>query len=488
LTRPELEEFILNAIIKTVGLPKSTKIDREEDLFSVGVDSMKAMRIRNVCQNELFLAGKTLDQNAVLDYPSIEELADHILDLQAGASVVVEVNQHEAQMTAVVDKWMAKVGRRQKTTSGPKQHEDARVIVLTGATGSLGAHILYQLVSSSNVRKVICLSRAKSHEESVQRIAESMKARKLPPPDNKLLSYAANVNAPLLGLTETEYNVIRDEVTDNAWPVNFMLSLDSYDEHIGGAVNLINLCLASPHAEPAAFFFSSSISARNGAPDLTCHEDFPPSTSTAAATGYGRSKWVVEKICERAAENWSVPVAVFRIGQIVGDSLTGVWNETEAYPLMFKGANTFGAVPNLDEACFFHPSWLPVDYAGQAIAEVVLSPVKSAAVYNIVNPNLSASWQDILAALRMAGLKFEAVDRAQWLQRLAESEPDGEKNPTIKLLPFFQMRYGTAYRRPMVFLTNKTAAISPSIRNAPPISPELVGKWVANWRETGFLS
>jgi thioester reductase-like protein len=108
-----------------------------------------------------------------------------------------------------------------------------------------------------------------------------------------------------------------------------MLSLDSYDEHIGGAVNLINLCLASPHAEPPAFFFSSSISARNGAPDLTCHEDFPPSTSTAAATGYGRSKWVVEKICERAAENWSVPVAVLRIGQIVGDSLTGVWNETE---------------------------------------------------------------------------------------------------------------------------------------------------------------
>lgn len=86
--------------------------------------------------------------------------------------------------------------------------------VLTGATGSLGAHILYQLVSSSNVRKVICLSRAKSHEESVQRVAESMKARKLPPPDNKLLSYAANVNAPLLGLTETEYNLIRDEVTD----------------------------------------------------------------------------------------------------------------------------------------------------------------------------------------------------------------------------------------------------------------------------------
>ncbi|KAJ7823346.1 hypothetical protein B0H14DRAFT_3146090 [Mycena olivaceomarginata] len=451
LARPELEEFILNVIVKTVGLPKSTKIDREEDLFA----------------NELFLAGKTLDQNAVLDYPSIEELADHILDLQAGASMVVEVNQHEAQMTAVVDKWMAKVGGRQQNTSGPKRPEDARVIVLTGATGSLGAHILYQLVSSSNVRKVICLSRAKSHEESVQRIAESMKARKLPPPDNKLLSYAANVNAPLLGLTETEYNVIRDE---NAWPVNFMLSLDSYDEHISGAVNLINLCLASPHAEPPAFFFSSSISARNGAPDLTCHEDFllpqaplqPP--VMAAVNGSLRRSVNVRR------KTGVFLLRVLRIGQIVGDSLTGYGTRQR------------------------HPSWLPVDYAGQAIAEVVLSPLKSAAVYNIVNPNFSASWQDILAALRIAGLKFEAVDRSQWLQRLAESEPDGEKNPTIKLLLTLNSDspFPNALRNCVPsthgLLDRQTAAISPSIRNAPPISPELVGKWVANWRETGFLS
>jgi UDP-glucose 4-epimerase len=115
----------------------------------------------------------------------------------------------------------------------------------------------------------------------------------------------------------------------NAWPVNFALSLDSYDEHIGGAVNLINMCLASPYAEPAAFFFSSSISSRQGAPDATCTEDFSPSPSTAAGTGYARSKWVVEKLCQRAAAKSGVPVGVLRIGQMVGDSVNGVWNETE---------------------------------------------------------------------------------------------------------------------------------------------------------------
>lgn len=28
---------------------------------------------------------------------------------------------------------------------------------------------------------------------------------------------------------------------------------------------------------------------------------------------------------------------------------SGVWNETEAWPLMFKSANTLGALPSFDE-------------------------------------------------------------------------------------------------------------------------------------------
>jgi thioester reductase-like protein len=87
--------------------------------------------------------------------------------------------------------------------------------VLTGATGSLGAHVLHQLVLSSNVRKVICLSRASSHEESKDRVRESLKLRKLPLlADDKFDSYAANPNLPLLGLSREEYDIIRNEVTD----------------------------------------------------------------------------------------------------------------------------------------------------------------------------------------------------------------------------------------------------------------------------------
>lgn len=150
------------------------------------------------------------------------------------------------------------------------------------------------------------------------------------------------------------------------------MSVESFDEHIGGALNLINVSLRSTQFQRPAFFFSSSIAARSGSSEPICKEDFPETPATALATGYGRGKWVVEKLCERAAQRTPINIGVLRIGQLVGDTNkyvtsgffhirhidwagSGVWNETEAWPLMFKSAKTTGALPQLDQVCCFIP-------------------------------------------------------------------------------------------------------------------------------------
>lgn len=140
------------------------------------------------------------------------------------------------------------------------------------------------------------------------------------------------------------------------------MSLDSYDAHVGGVLNLINLCLRSPKSQPSAFYFSSSIAAVTGSTDAVCDETFPASAGTALPTGYGRSKWAVEKLAERAARTTPLHVSILRIGQLVGDTqryvlntevipsmlnvvFSGVWNETESWPLMFKATEATGALP-----------------------------------------------------------------------------------------------------------------------------------------------
>lgn len=50
----------------------------------------------------------------------------------------------------------------------------------------------------------------------------------------------------------------------------------------------------------------------------------------------------------------------------------------------------------------------------------------------------NVSWSGVLESFRQAGIKFEAVDRKEWVRRLRESDDDVVKNPTKKLLSFFE--------------------------------------------------
>lgn len=145
------------------------------------------------------------------------------------------------------------------------------------------------------------------------------------------------------------------------------MSLESFEEdNLAATANLMNLCLRAPRNPPPAFALASSISAVLDTPEQSINEVVPASPATASKGGYGRSKWVAEKLCEVASKERGLPTRVLRIGQIVGDSeqcasplrlwlwiidawSSGIWNETEAVPLMFRTADVLHALPDLDE-------------------------------------------------------------------------------------------------------------------------------------------
>ena len=58
-----------------------------------------------------------------------------------------------------------------------------------------------------------------------------------------------------MGISRYVYAYIRSTIRSSAHLGN------SFEAHVRGAVNLMHLALSSPRAEPAKFFFASSISA-----------------------------------------------------------------------------------------------------------------------------------------------------------------------------------------------------------------------------------
>lgn len=159
---------------------------------------------------------------------------------------------------------------------------------------------------------------------------------------------------PTLGLSEEFIEQMKDSLTvviHSAWAVNFNLGVRSFESHhIQGTYNLLNFCLATRTVQPARLFFCSSISAAAGTPiPATVRETYIENLAHAQDMGYARSKLITEHIVKAACEKTGMKARVLRLGQIIGDTEHGIWNTTEAIPLMIRSVHTMGVLPALNE-------------------------------------------------------------------------------------------------------------------------------------------
>ena len=206
--------------------------------------------------------------------------------------------------------------------------------------------------------------------------------------------------------------------------------------------------------------------------------------------GYAQSKLVAEHLCIKAAQQTGIQSRVLRIGQVIGDTDHGIWNTTEAIPLMIQAATTIGALPKLDE---YH-RWLPVNVVAGIIADISLSAADTfkydasatdaQPIFNIINSNPFHWARELRPYLRASGLEFEEIGQRDWIKRLRESNPDPVANPPIKLVDFFASKYDNDIpKSPIGWATEKTAGASGTfVTEAKNLDLEMVGKMIKYFR------
>ena len=338
-----------------------------------------------------------------------------------------------------------------------------------------------------------CLVRAKSSKQANFRVVQSLRERSvyhhLPLASRKkLIAIPADFSKKDLGLSPDAYESVTSEITGLihcAWSVNFNLALGSFEaDCIAGAHNLMSLCLKANRPEPATFNFCSSVSAVAATKGGFVPEALPSSLEYAQNMGYAQSKLVTEHICVAAAKSYGIKTRVLRVGQVVADTVHGIWNATEAIPLMMQAGLTMGAIPRLDE----NPLWLSVDVVASAVSDISLSEA-GPAVLNIVN-HQSFHWtKDLLPALHQAGMDFSEPSQREWIELLRNSNPDPVENPPIKLLEFFASKYDNDLpRTSLTYDTSYSRFLSPALRDAPVLNQNLVNKFVQNFNATSWAA
>ncbi|KAN0112508.1 acetyl-CoA synthetase-like protein [Hyaloscypha variabilis] len=405
---------IVNAIVRTDNL------DDKDEFYQHGVDSASCMSIRNQLGKYFHAEGKSLPWNVVYDCGNIEGLSEFLTRWQEGEE------RDENGMSEMLE------------------------LLLTGATGSLGSHILSQLLENPTVTHVYCFVRSKDTEAAELRVLSALKQRKITPESqtsslDKLKCFSAKLEEEDLSLIASVYEKLQSEVSTiihAAWPVNFSLPLRAFEPSLRGLGNLLQLSQSSSRGP--RFIFCSSTAAVLG-PDhpSVIPETISTSPDDSDPLGYSRSKWVAESICSQVFElNKEFKIKILRIGQLTGDTEHGVWNMSEAYPLMLSIVNDIGGLPRINDKL----SWLPLNVAAKAMCEISLTGYeKSLAresgvcrVYHVVNNDTSVSFTDLLEWLKTIRKEpFEVMEPQEWLKRLEKLET----HPAKALLGLWKRAY-----------------------------------------------
>lgn len=492
ISNKHLETYVTQLFQKVTG----KKLGLEDDLFNAGVNSLQSVRIRNIMVGELDLP---LPTNIVFEEPSIYKLTAFIRRSRSG-----DVHQSQDSRSLMLE-LVSKFSYDPQKQARPKSNgshlnpldETGETILLTGATGGLGSHLLNLLLSTTlrKIKRVICLIRAQSPTSPSRRMEDTLRYRKinLPSTDVAVEYLDADLSLPEFGLSPDVIKDLRSSVSlciHAAWPVNFNASLISFTPSILSTTNLISFCLSL--SKPPKFYFCSSTASIISSPKSPIPEILSHDPKDASPVGYSQSKWVTEQIMASYLPAFPpAHLGVFRIGQLCGDLHGGVWSESEAWSLMFASINVIGAMPA--EVGEESVVWVPVDTAAHTILEIALasndakSPSESElGIWNIVNPNGTTTWNDILAFFKSSGFEFTVVEPREWVKLLGKS-PE-QDNPSKKLLHLWQSAFeSTEKSSDPVFDTRKAVTASKSLRDSKKVDEELMHKIFATWKERGFL-
>jgi thioester reductase-like protein len=415
-------------------------------------------------------------------HSTIQALSEALLKSQGSEGSINEMEQRYQETQDLAVKYIEKATRDFSVATTTAVQE--KVVLLTGATGSIGSSILSNLLQDASVKKVYCLVRGAS-----DRLVNAFNSRFL---DSSLLDterlevLPMKLNEKFLGFTQEKYNQLQNEVTivqHCAWLLDFNMPVDYYDkECIAPFYNLLTFAYRPENPMHVHFISSVSASAALGAEVL--EEPLPLDAHVAMPMGYAQSKFVVEVLLNYLTIEKNFPCYIERVGQVCGDSVHGVWNTTEQYPLMFVGGGSMlRKMPALDSTI----DWIPVDYAAKSITDIMLQTADLPAditqsIYHIVNPT-SIAWSDVLDTMKEAGMEFEIVSASEWVDAVSQDST----NPCYRLISFYESNFSESLQMP-TWKTDKTRQVSTSINSSPVLDLDLFKKYLNHWQSVDFYN
>ena len=185
---------------------------------------------------------------------------------------------------------------------------ERRTILVTGGTGTLGAELVSRLARGSNAA-VVVLARGTVRPRPTMRS-----------PDVRILTGDVR-HGPTLGLGPTDAEALRDSVTDIvhcAADTTFNRPLaDARATNVVGAESVVTFAKECRHLQRMGCFSTVYVAGRT----MGCFAERDVGGADGFVNSYEQSKAEMEAVVRDAMRD--LPIALYRLSTIIGDSRTG---------------------------------------------------------------------------------------------------------------------------------------------------------------------
>ena len=396
--------------------------------FDLGGHSLTGLELTLGIEQTL---GIELSGTEIYEHPTINELAAHLEHRGRGSYMESRISLAKDSVLApeILPAGSVKTTRLSEASS----------VLMTGATGFLGAFLLDELLrTTGQSTRFYCLvrDRASGQGKPGNRVLETLKFYGLfhQSMESRIVPVLGDIARPQMGLENEKYRELAENIDlifHCAASVNYAYPYAVTKPHtVDGTLEVLKFACRA-RTKPVQYISSNGVFPGGDVTPYLENKQIDGFVDRMEG-GYNQAKWVAERLVWTAVSR-GLPVGLFRPGNIGHHSISGTVNPNDFQSLIIKACARSGCAP-------LAPDWrfemTPVDFLVTAITKFSDEPAHLGKVYNAVQQD-PVTADRVFAHMENSGYVTDRVSLGDWksrLQEIADRENDLELGVLVRSL------------------------------------------------------